>query len=186
MNGLSKSPALRSCPVARSSARCGARWNPRLIVSDRIRDGLRRQKAPSALGRGLVGLYPSRVFRREGGGSRGLHSRDHAAWLPNAEYYREENRGKEQANKSSLGGGDGHERVNVYMTITGEECNTLTITVVLHHRASGTSGMRHRARAKTRCHVRNDFVVFGANVHRMRVWHGPGPCHTSTPQRRET
>src|SRR5258708_32937649 len=54
MNGLSKSAASRICPVARSSARCGARAGPRLIASDRCGVGMLSGKAPSVFcGRGL-------------------------------------------------------------------------------------------------------------------------------------
>src|SRR5258708_15581351 len=54
MNGLSKAAASRIWPVARSSARCGARAGPRLIASDRCGVGMLSGKAPSVFcGRGL-------------------------------------------------------------------------------------------------------------------------------------
>ena len=86
---------------------------------------------------------------REGGSSRCLHSRDHGAWLPNAEYYREENRGTELANKSSLGGGDGHERVNVYMTITGAGRNTPTTSGVGNRQTIWSADLLYRTLTRT-------------------------------------
>src|SRR5690348_5990944 len=52
-NGLSKSDRSRICPVARSRLRCGARSNPRLMVSLRI--GWGTVELRSATDDGVVG-----------------------------------------------------------------------------------------------------------------------------------